>query len=63
MYTPSQNDNDLLVRWEKYTAREKSVVIAAFLRECGEHATWEQWLKFLHKHHQVKAFEWTLSVD
>ncbi len=54
---------DLMDKWKKCTAREKAVVITAFLNECGEHATWEEWLDFLHKHHQVKGFEWTLFVD
>ncbi len=63
MYTLSHEYDDLFVRWEKYTAREKSVVIAAFLSECDEHATWERWLTFLQRKQQMKAFEWTLSVD
>jgi hypothetical protein len=43
--------------------REKSAVIRAFLDECREDATWEQWLAFLHRKEQVKAFEWIQLVD
>jgi hypothetical protein len=48
---------------KKCTAREKSVVIKAFLDECGEDTTWEQWLVFLHRKQQVNIFEWTRLVD
>jgi hypothetical protein len=61
VHNPSQDD----VHPEKLracTIREKAEVIAALLNECGEHSTWEEWRAFLHKH-QVKGFEWTLSVD
>jgi hypothetical protein len=61
MHAPSQDD-DLLEKWKNCTAREKSVVIKAFLNEYGEDATWEQWLAFLHSKQQVKAFEWTKLV-
>jgi hypothetical protein len=62
MHTPAELD-DIMEKWKKCKARDKSIVIAAFLNECGEHATWEDWLAFLHKYRQVKGFEWTLSVD
>lgn len=47
---------------ERFSARDKALVINVFLSECGEDATWEDWLDFLHKQHQLKGFEWTLSV-
>ena len=61
MHIPSQDD-DPMEKWKKCTAREKSVVIKAFLDEFGEDVTWEEWLGFLHTQHQLKGFEWTLSV-
>lgn len=62
MHTPEQM-GDVMEKRGRCVAREKAGVITAFLNECGEHATWEEWLDFLHKQHQLKGFEWTLSVD
>ena len=41
---------------------KRSGVIAAFLNEYGEQATWEDWRTFLHER-QAKGFEWTNSLD
>ncbi len=62
MRIPSQDD-ELMENWKKCTVRQKAVVIKAFLDECGEDATWEQWLAFLHRYQDVKGFEWTKLVD
>ena len=61
MPTPEQM-GDLMEKQARCIARQKAVVITAFLNECGEHATWEEWLGFLYTQHQLKGFEWTLSV-
>jgi len=61
MDTPSQN-GALLEKWRKCISRERTEVITAFLNECGEHATWEDWRNFLQNYH-VNGFEWTQSVD
>lgn len=61
IYTPSKDDV-LLEKWRGRTTREKSEAITAFLNEYGEHASWEEWRAFLHKH-QAKGFEWAHSVD
>ena len=58
----SSLDDALLEKWRERTVRKKTEVIAAFLNEYGEHADWEEWIYFLHKHH-VNGFEWTRSVD
>ncbi len=62
MHTREQM-GDVMEKWERCIAREKAVVVTAFFNECGEQATWEERLKFLHTKHQLKGFEWTLSVD
>ena len=56
MHTPPQDDA-LLKK-----CRKRSEVIAAFLYEYGEQATWEDWRTFLHER-QAKGFEWTNSLD
>ncbi len=61
MLTPAGID-DVSEKWKIMTVREKSLVIAAFLNEYGEHATWEEWCSFLQEH-QAKGFEWTHSAD
>ena len=53
----STQDDALLKKW-----RKRSEIIAAFLNECGEHVSWEEWRDFLHKY-QANAFEWIQSVD
>jgi hypothetical protein len=58
----SSLDDALFEKWKERTEHKKAEVIATFLNEYGEHATWEEWITFLHKH-QVNSFEWTLSVD
>ena len=61
MLTPAGID-DVLEEWKIMTVREKSLVIAAFLNEYGEHATWEEWRSFLQKR-QANGFEWVQFVD
>ena len=56
MQTPQQDDA-LLKK-----CRKRSKVIAAFLNEYGEHASWEEWCAFLHER-QAKGFEWTIFLD
>ena len=55
--------DDVREKWRRCTVRDKSMVINDFLCECGEDATWEDWLNFLHTQHQLKGFEWILSVE
>lgn len=62
MFTRKQPDV-LSENRRECTSRGKAEVITRFLNECGEHATWEEWLSFLHKHHHVKGFDWTFSID
>lgn len=54
--------NDLVTKRKEYEQGEKTKLIAVFLDEYGEDAGWEEWLSFLHRHHKVKGFEWTLCV-
>lgn len=62
MHTPEQL-GDVLDKRGKCIAREKAMLINAFLNEYGEHATWEEWLEYLHTQHQLKRFEWIFFVD
>lgn len=50
-------------KWKDCSARQKAEVITRFLNECGEHATWEEWRAFLHKHHHELEFEWIRTID
>jgi hypothetical protein len=54
--------DDVSEQSKMMNVREKSLVITAFLKEYGEHATWEEWCSFLQER-QVTGFEWTGSVD
>lgn len=60
MLTASQDDI-LLKKLRVRTAREKAEIITAFLNECGEHASWEDWCDFLHKR-QARGFEWCFRI-
>ena len=62
MHTPEQI-GDVMEKQARCIARQKAVVITAFFNEYGERATWEEWVGFLDTRHQLKGFEWTLSVD
>jgi hypothetical protein len=62
MQPPSQDDIFLEKKWRERSTREKSEIITAFLNECGEDASWEEWRDFLHRR-QVKGFDWTESAD
>jgi hypothetical protein len=57
------SEGDAMEKWKRCTAREKALVITAFLNECGEHAAWEEWLDFLNERQQLKSFEWIFSGD
>lgn len=57
-----QQENDLMAERMLYLSRNKEEVITAFLKECGEHANWEDWLNFLQERAEVKEFEWVLSL-
>lgn len=63
MHIPEKTDTsvDITDRWRECTVREKTEVIANFLNECGEHATWQEWRAFLHKHN-TEGFEWMHTV-
>ena len=49
MQPPSQDDILLEQKWRERSTREKSEIITAFLNECGEDASWEEWRDFLHR--------------
>ena len=61
MLTAEQMD-DLLAEWRMLSVQQKSAVLAAFIREYGEHAEWEEWVKYLQDHAELKKFEWTRSL-
>ncbi len=47
----------------KRFSRNKEEVIAAFLKEYGEHADWEDWLNFLQERAEFEEFEWVRSLE
>ena len=49
MQTPTQDDILLEKIWREQSTHEKSEIITAFLNECGEDASWEEWRDFLHR--------------
>jgi hypothetical protein len=55
MQTPAQDEVLDEKKWSELTAPVKSEIFTAFLNECGEHFSWEEWRNFLQKH-QVKDF-------
>jgi hypothetical protein len=57
MHTSTMMDN-FAHKWEECTIRVKSLLINAFLNECGENGTWEEWRAFLQEHN-VEAFDWS----
>lgn len=61
MHTSEKIDK-LIAEWKLLPASDKQVVLAEFLKEYGEHASWEEWLTFLKEKPELEGFQWARSM-
>jgi|GEM_PF-2958360 len=61
MLTSEQMDA-LIAEWKVDEVREKSKVLKEFLREYGEHASWEEWVAYLTDRPGLRGFDWVRSL-
>jgi hypothetical protein len=58
MLTAKQMD-DLISEWRLLSRQKKSALLADFIEQYGEHAEWEEWIKYLQERSELDKFEWT----
>jgi len=48
---------DLRVEWRNCPANEKQVLMAEFIRECGDDPGWDAWLMFLQERLGIPCYD------
>ncbi len=61
MLTAKQMD-DLISEWRLLSIRKKSALLAEFIEQYGEHAEWEEWVKYLQERAELEEFDWAQSL-